>query len=217
MCFNQTGNISTLNGSSLKLVDKYTYLGSGVSSTETDINMWLAKVWATIDRLSVIGKSNLTDKMKYNFIQVGVVSILLYGCTTRTLTKRTEKKLDGNYTSMLLTILNKSWRYNLTKQQLYGHLPHITKTIQVRRTKHARHGSRCRDELTSDVFQWTPSHGWAKAGWPAKTFIQQFCADTGWIPEDVPKAIDIRKGWREKVRDIRADDATWWCWWWWAK
>ena len=38
MCFNQTGNISTLNGSSLKLVDKFTYLGSSVSSTEIDID-----------------------------------------------------------------------------------------------------------------------------------------------------------------------------------
>ena len=33
ICFNQTGDISTLNGSSLKLVDKFTYLGSSVSST----------------------------------------------------------------------------------------------------------------------------------------------------------------------------------------
>ena len=38
MCFNQRGEISTLNGTSLKLVDKFTYLGSSVSSTETDIN-----------------------------------------------------------------------------------------------------------------------------------------------------------------------------------
>ena len=38
MCFNQRGDISTLNGSSLKLVNKFTYLGSSVSSIETDIN-----------------------------------------------------------------------------------------------------------------------------------------------------------------------------------
>ena len=38
MCFNQTGDISTLSGSSLKIVDKFTYLGSSVSSTKTDIN-----------------------------------------------------------------------------------------------------------------------------------------------------------------------------------
>ena len=55
MCFNQRGNISTLNGSSLKLVDKFTYLGSSVSSTEKDANIQLAKAWTAIDRLSVNG------------------------------------------------------------------------------------------------------------------------------------------------------------------
>ena len=54
MCFNQRGNISIQNSSSLKLVDKFTYLGSSVSSTETDINMQLAKAWTAIDRLLVI-------------------------------------------------------------------------------------------------------------------------------------------------------------------
>ena len=54
MCFNQTGNISTLNSSSLKLVSKFTYLGSSVSSTKTDIDTRLAKAWTAIDRLLVI-------------------------------------------------------------------------------------------------------------------------------------------------------------------
>ena len=67
VCFNQRSDISTLNGSSLKLVDKFTYLGSSVSSTETDINTRLAKAWTAIDRLSVIWKSDLTDKMKRSF------------------------------------------------------------------------------------------------------------------------------------------------------
>ena len=109
MCYNQTGDISTLDGTSLKLVDKFTYLGSSVSSIEKDINTWLTEVWTAIDRLSIIWKSNLTDKMKCSFFQAAVVSILLYGCTTWTLTKRLEKKLDGNYTRMLQAILNKSW------------------------------------------------------------------------------------------------------------
>ena len=52
MCFNQRGDISILNSISLKLVDKFTYLGSSVSSTETDINTRLAKAWAAIDKLS---------------------------------------------------------------------------------------------------------------------------------------------------------------------
>ena len=37
MCYNQTGDISTLDGTPLKIVDKFTYLGSSVSSTEKDI------------------------------------------------------------------------------------------------------------------------------------------------------------------------------------
>ena len=79
---------------------------------------------------------------------------------TWTLTKRMEKRLDGNYT--LRVILNKSWRQPPTKQQLYGHLPHITKSINVRRTIHAKYCWRSRDELKSDVLLWTASHGRAK-------------------------------------------------------
>ena len=85
------------------------------------------KAWTAIDKLSVIWKSDLTDKMKRSFFQAAVLLILLYRWTTWTLTKRLEK-LDGNYTRMLLAILNKSWRQHPTKHQLYSHLPPIRKT-----------------------------------------------------------------------------------------
>ena len=191
------------------------YLRSSVSSTKTDIDTWLAKAWTAIDRLLVIWKSDLTDKMKHSFFQTAVVLILLYGCTTWTLTKRMEKTLDGNYTRMLRAELNKSWRQHPTKQQLYGHLRPITKTIRIRRTRRAGHCWRSRDELISDVLLWTSFHGRAKAGRPARTYIQQPCADTRCSPEDLPKAMDDREVWRETVRNIRADSATWWWWWWW--
>ena len=145
MCLNQTGNISTLNGSTQKLVDKFTYQGSSVSSTETHIDTRRAKAWTAIDRLSVVWKSDLTDKMKRSFFQAAVVSILQYRCTTWMLTKRMEKKLDGNYTRMLRAVLNKSWRQHPIKQQLYDHLPPFTKTIKIRRTRHAGRCWRSRD------------------------------------------------------------------------
>ena len=53
--------------------------------------------------------------MKRSFFQAAVTSILLYGYTTWTLTKRLEKKLDGNYTRMLRAILNKSWQQHPTR------------------------------------------------------------------------------------------------------
>ena len=120
-----------------------------------NIYTWLAKAWTAIDRLSVIWKSDLTDKMKRSFFQAAVVSMLLYGCTTWTLTKQMEKKLDGNYTRMLRAILNKSWRQDPTKQQLHGHLPPIKKTIKVRRTRHAGHCWRSGNKLISNVLLWT--------------------------------------------------------------
>ena len=151
--------------------------------------------------------------MKRSFFQAAVASMLLYGCTTWTLTKRLEKKIDGNYTRMQRAILNKSWRQHPTRHQLYGHLPPITNTIQVRRTRHAGHCWRSRDELISDVLLWTPTHGRAKAGRPARTYIQQLCEDTGCSPEDLPEAMNAREKWRERVRDIRATSTK--CWWWW--
>ena len=181
MCYNQTDDISTLDGTPLKLIDKFTYLGSSVTSTEKDI-----------------------------------ASILLYGCTTWTLTKRLEKKLDGNYTRMLRAILNKSWRQHPTRHQLYGHLPPIKKAIQVRRTRHAGHCWRSRDELISDVVLWTPTHGHAKAGRPARTYIQQLCEDTGCCLEDLPEVMNDREKWRERVRDIHATSTIWWWWRWYS-
>ena len=195
------------------IFDKFTYLGSSVESTEKDIETRLTKAWTAINRLSTIWKSDLTDKMKRSFFQAAVTSILLYGCTTWTLTKRLEKKLDGNYTRMLRAILNKSWRQHPTRHQLYGHLPPITKTIQVRRTRHAGHCWRSRDELIRDVLLWIPTHGRAKAGRPARTYIQQLCEDTGCCPEDLPRAMNDREEWRKRVRDIRAASTIWWWWW----
>ena len=215
MCYNQTGDISTLDGTPLKLEDKFTYLGSSVSSTVKDIDTRLTKAWTAINRLSIIWKSDLTDKMKRSFFQAAVASILLCGCTTWTLTKRLEKKLDGNYTRMLQAILNKSWRQHPTRHQLYGHLPPITKTIRVRRTRHAGHCWRSREELISDVLLWTPTYGRAKAGRPARTCTQQLCEDTGCSPEDLPRAMNDREKWRYRVRDIRTTSMTWW--WWWSK
>ena len=58
---------------------------------------------------------------------------------------------------MLRAILNKSWQQHRTRHQLYGHLPPITKTIQVRRTRHAGHCWRSRDEHIRDVLLWIPT------------------------------------------------------------
>ena len=114
---------------------------------------------------------------------------------------------------MLRAILNKSWRQHPTRHQLYGYLPPITKTIQVRRTRHAGH---CWDELISDVLLWNSTYGRTKAGRLARTFIQQLCEDTGCCPEELREAMNDREKWRERVRDIRVCGTTWGWWWWYS-
>ena len=145
--------------------------------------------------------------MKWNtvFFSSSVMLILLYGYTTRMLTKHMEKKLDGNYTRILQAILNKSWREHPTKQQLYSHLPPITKTIQVKRTRPVGHCYRSRDEPISDALLLITSLGQAKVGRPARTYIQHLFANTGCSLEDLPEAMDNREGWQERVREM-----TWW-------
>ena len=133
-------------------------------------------------------------------------------CTTWMLTKRLEKKLDGNYTRMLQVILNKSWRQQPTKHQLFSYLPPIMKTIQVRRTRHAGHCWRSRDELIRDLLLWTHTYGRVNARRPSRTYIQQLCEDTGCSPEDLPEAMNDREKWRESSRDIHAGGTTWWWW-----
>ena len=162
-----------------------------------DINTRLAKAWTAINRLTVIWKSDLSDKIKRSFFQVAVVSVLLYRCTTWTLTNHMEKELDGNYSRMLRAVLNKFWRQHPTKYLLYGHLSPIKKTIQIRQTRNTGHCWRSKGELISDVLQWTPSHGRSKSGRLANTYLQHLSADTGCNLEDLPGAMDDRNGWRD--------------------
>ena len=159
---------------------------------------------------------SIQTRLKIGLVKLRVVSfylllyLLLKLVTTWTLTKCMGEKLDSNYMRMLWAVLNKSWKQHYSKQQLYGHLLTITKTIKVRRTRHVRPCWRSKDELVSDVLQWTLSHGLTKVGRPARTYLQQLCANTGCSLGDLPGPIDDRDGWRERVRDIRVDGVTWW-------
>ena len=62
----------------------FTYLSSSISSTESDDNVCLAKAWTASDRLLIIWKSGLSDKVKQDFFQtVTVLELLLdapHGC-----------------------------------------------------------------------------------------------------------------------------------------
>ena len=121
------------------------------------------------------------------------VSILLYGCTTWMLTKHIEEKLDEKHTRTLRAILNKSWKQYPRKQQLYYQLPPISKTSQVKRTRHARHNWRSKKKKLRDVLLCTPTNG--RASVLTRNYLHRLCTDTGCSLDDLPGAMDDRDGW----------------------
>ena len=155
--------------------------------------------------MSIIWKSNLSNQIKCNFFPSRCCVSSTNGCTTWMLTKCIEKKLTGNCTRMLQIILNKSRKQYPTEQQLYSHQSPISKTIQIRWTRHVGHCWRSKNKLISYVLLWTPSHGHTSVRWPARTYIPQLCANTGCSLEDQPGAMDDRDEWQEREKSMLAE------------
>ena len=154
--------------------------------------------------MNSIWKSNLPDGLKRDFFRSIVESVLLYGSSTWTLTKKLETALDGTYTRMLRAVLNVSWKSHPTKARLYGPLPPISHTIQDRRVTFAGHCWRSKDEIVSDLILWHPKHGRAPRGRPRKTYIRQLMDDTDLQPENIQAAMSDREEWRRLSEAIRA-------------
>ena len=92
---------------------------------------------------------------------------------------------------------------------LYGHLPSISKTIPLRQTRHVGYCSRCNDRR--DFLLWTFRHGQASVGRPVRTYLHFLSVETGWSLENLDRAMDDREGWRERerLREIRKVSGTW--------
>ena len=108
ICLKQERIISPLRGKPQKIIDQFKYLISNITSIEMNVNIHFAKAW----------KSNLSNKIKRDFFQPEVVSILLHGFTSWMLKRNNNKKQDGNFTRMLCSVLNKSWNQHPIKQPL---------------------------------------------------------------------------------------------------
>ena len=143
-----------------------------------------------MDRLFIIWKSDLTDKLKGDFFQVVAVSVLLYGNTTWTLAKRLEYKLDGSCTRILRAALNKSWKQHPTKEQLYGHLPPITQTIRemankTRRTLLEKRGRAHKQRAPVGPYAWTHQRG------SANEDLHRAALRGFWMPRGGPAESDV--------------------------
>ena len=112
-----------------------------------------------------------------------------------------EKKLEENYTRILRAILTKILEATPTKQQLYSHLPRISKIIQVRRTRRAGHFCGSKVELIRNILLWTPTYRRASFGWPVRTYLHQLCADRCGL-KYLRGAMDDWNRWKESTKSM---------------
>ena len=183
------------------------HLESSVSSTATEINTWLVKAWTANDRLSVIWKSDLTDKIKRSFFSK---QRSCRYCYRDALHGRQLNVWRKSLSAITQEICEQYWTSPGSNKPQNSSCTAIIKTIKVRQTRHAGHCWRSKDELISDIILWTPSHRGANVGRPSRTCIQQLCVSRVYSVEDLPGAMDDRDGWRARVGEIRAGRSTWW-------
>ena len=116
--------------------------------------------------------------------------------TDKTYREKARRELHENATGHH----KQSWKQHLTKQQLYGHLPFISKADQIIRTRHARYCWRGKDEHIIDILQWTSSHGRACVDRSARTY-QQLFTNTRCSLDDLLGTMDDRDGWEGRERE----------------
>ena len=131
----------------------------------------------------------------YQFVWGYFMPSDLGNCTTW---PQMKKKLERNYVRMLHAILSKSGNYHPAKQQLYCHLPPISQTIPVRQARHAWHCWGSKDEVISDIPQWTTTYERNTVGRLAKTYIHLHCASNRCCLGDLSSTMTNRDGWQKR-------------------
>ena len=178
----------------------FVYLGCYCSQNR-DIATRKALAWQSLNKMSNVWKSDLSNKRKINLFRATTEMILLYGSQTWTLTKRDEARLDGCYTRMLRTVKNIHWKAKLPNKQLYGSLHRISDIIRSRRLKLAGHCFRDKSSPTHKLVTWIPRHGTTKPGRPLLNYVDTLMRDTGTeTTAELESLMSDRDQWRLRNR-----------------
>ncbi len=123
-----TSSIQTLDGTKLKNVSDFKYLGSSLPDSFQDFKCRKAQAWSACNKLDKIWKSDLYRATKIKFFRACVESILLYGAETWTTTQKINDRINGCYTQLLRRVLNIHWRDHITNKEvlyiaIYHHYP----------------------------------------------------------------------------------------------
>ena len=172
-------DLKSRDGTTIKVVKNFKYLGAWIESTEKYINVRKAPEWKACHNLRKIWTSKIRKNLKTRLFVATIEAVLLYGVETRTLTKSLTKQLDGCYTRMVYNI---SWKDHMRNAILYGKLPAISLIIKQRRMCLYGHCYR---------------HGHARRGRNRISYTGNLLADTGACnTNELAKMMNVRDDWK---------------------
>ena len=195
--------ISTVDGKQLKSTNSFKYLGSYVPDSFADFKKRKAQAWTAMNKLDKVWKSNIQRKCKLQFFHASVVSILLYGSETWTVTKEMVDRIDGCYTRLLRKALNVRWQDHPTNESLYQDLPKLSTRLKARRLRFAGHCARATNQPVSRTLFWTPQNGYTSRGRPQTTYSKNLLTDTNLDdPSDVLNLMQDKESWKNLVENV---------------
>ena len=204
----------TVDGSSVKQVTQFTYLGATITSDgklDKEISVRIGKATGAFNQLNNVWKNrNISVNNKVRIYVAAVLTILSYGCEVWNTTQVQSRRLETFHQYCLRRILRVRWFHRVTNEDVLKRAG-ISALIDIIATKRLRwfgHVSRMPDDrLPNYLLDWKPKHGKRSRGRPRKTLNDVYV-------EDAEKRLDIsgltidcmkmlaadRKGWRNTTR-----------------
>ena len=198
--------IISIDGSEIKTVTYFKYLGSWIMDSGKDYNTRKAQAWSACNKLDRIWHSKLSDNIKIRLFQTTIQPILLYGSETWSLSSKQQKRLDGTYTSLLRRAQNISWRQHKTLKEIYKGLPRISDVVCKRRVRVAGHCHRASNEAVSSLVLWKPRSTTSKKG-RKLSYPDVISRDSCIEVQDLATAMSDRPFWKSVVESISAKAA----------
>ena len=168
-----------MDGSTLKVVPNFKYLGGWMDSSESDIRSRKALACRALHHMKKIWRSGMSNTLKRRLFTASVESVLVYGAEAWTMTAAQEAALDGCYTRMMRMALNVSWKDHMTNVQLYDGYQKLSNKIRERRLKLASHCARHPELAANPLILWEPAQGNAPGGGGKKSYVDVLKRDTG--------------------------------------
>ena len=193
--------LTTAEGTALKEVSDFKYLGSWVNSTEQDLKVRKALAWRALNGMSSVWNSNLPRAIKLSFFYATVESVLVYGSECWTLKPTLQKSIDGCYTRMLRVVLNIGTSAHVTNESLYSGILRVSDKIAARRMRLAGHCQRHQELPANKLVLWEPTHGHRSRGRPTSTYVDVLKKDSGARnTSELAGCMENRDDWKRRWR-----------------